>query len=196
MYMELREVADVISGYTFRGAVKSDPNGTVFVFQAKDLIQGQPMIDVRHLTKIAHDASSRTGALKKNDVLLVARGMKSGLFRSTVFASEEKSVIASSSIHIIRATDSRILPEFISLYLNSKQGQAAILDIVTGSYIGAIPRKKLERLKIPLLPLAQQKIFIQLEQNIRKQEKIREKQNQLRQNIMNATFQNFITTSS
>lgn len=192
--MEIREITKVIAGYTFRGAVKPDTSGHIFVFQAKDLIQGEPVVDISTLTKISHDVPGYTGHLKKNDVLLVARGMKAGSFRSTVFASDADNVIASSSVHIIRATDPRILPEFISLYLNSKEGQEAISQIVTGSYIGAVPRKELERLKIPLLPLERQKTFIELDQNIREQQRITNKQNEIRQNIINATFRNLIIT--
>jgi restriction endonuclease S subunit len=191
--MELHEISTIIAGYTFRGAIKPDTNGRVFVFQAKDLIQGRPVISTSILTKISHDIPGHTSYLKERDVLLIARGMKSGSFRSTVFASDAKNVIASSSVHIIRATDPRILPEFISLYLNSKKGQEAISQIVTGSYIGAVPRKKLERLKIPLLPLDQQKIFIELDQNIREQQRISNKQNEIRQNIINATFKSLTT---
>lgn len=194
MYMELREVTTIISGYTFRGAIKPDTNGHIFVFQAKDLVQDQPVIDTVALTKISHDVPGYAGYLKENDVLLVARGMKAGSFRSTLFATDADNVIASSSVHIIRVTDSRILPEFISLYLNSKKGQAAISQIVTGSYIGAVPRKELERITIPLLPPERQKIFIELDQNIREQQRITNRQNEIRQNIINATFRNLITT--
>jgi restriction endonuclease S subunit len=194
MYMELHEVSTIIAGYTFRGAIKPDINGHIFVFQAKDLIQGEPITDTSTLTKISHDIPGYMGYLKKNDVLVVARGMKAGSFRSTVFATDADNVIASSSVHVIRSADSRILPEFISLYLNSKEGQEAISQIVTGSYIGAVPRKSLEKIKIPLLPLERQKTFIELDQNIREQQRITNRQNEIRQNIINATFRNLITT--
>ncbi len=194
MYMELREIADVIAGYTFRGAIKPDKNGNIFVFQAKDLVQGRSVLNVSALTKISHDVPGFTGHLKKNDVLLVARGMKVGSFRSALFASNTEKVMASSSVHIIRPTNPDILPEFISLYLNSREGQEAIAKIVTGSYIGAVPRKELERIEIPALSLKQQMIFIELDQNIREQERITNRQNEIRKNIISGIFRNLITT--
>lgn len=194
MHLELRELSAIITGYTFRGAVRHYENGNILVFQAKDLIQGQPMFDVTTLTAISQNVPGHSGYLKKNDVLLVARGMKAGSFRSTVFLSDCENVIASSSVHIIRVTDSRVLPEFISLYLNSSDGQESISQIVTGSYIGAVPRKKLEGLKIPLLPLEQQRTFIALDQNIREQQRITYRQNEIKQNLINATFKSLICT--
>lgn len=193
MQIKLHEISTLIVGYAFRGAIEPDKNGHILVFQAKDLIQGQPVVDTSTLTAISQDVPGSAGYLRKNDVLLVARGMKAGSFRSTIFSSDAENVIASSSVHIIRGTDRRILPEFISLYLNSREGQEAISQIVTGSYVGAVPRKELERIKIPFLPLEQQRIFLELDQNIRAQQKISNRKNELRQNILSAAFRTLIT---
>lgn len=191
--MKLHEISSITAGYNFRGAIESNQNGHIFVFQAKDLIQGEPISDTGRLTRISHNVSGYETYLKRNDVLLVARGMKAGSFRSTVFTSDAPNVIASSSIHIIRVTDPHVIPEFISLFLNSKEGQEVISEIVTGSYIGAVPRKELERLKIPDLSLEQQKIIIMLDQNIRKQQKIINRQNEIRQSIVSATLRSLVT---
>ncbi|MFH1652714.1 MAG: restriction endonuclease subunit S [Pseudomonadota bacterium] len=192
MYKKLHDIAIVIAGYTFRGAVKSDNNGDISVFQAKDLVQGRPFEDARILTKISHLIPAYTGHLKKNDILLVARGMKSGTFRSTIFVSEAPNVIASSSVHVIRITAADILPEYISHYLNSKDGQEALTQIVSGSYIGVLPRKELEKIKIPTPSLEKQNAIIHLHSNILEQQKIIERQNQIKQNIIDATFRNLM----
>jgi restriction endonuclease S subunit len=186
--MELREVATVIAGYAFRGAIKPDVSGATSVFQAKDLVQGEPFDDTASLTRISHELPGYSGHLRKNDVLLVARGMKSGAFRSTVFTADDLNVVASSSVHVIRITSSEVLPEYISLFLNSREGQSAVASIVTGSYIGAVPRRELEKIKIPKLPLSKQRSLVNLSRNIEEQQKILERKKQIRQNIINATF--------
>ena len=191
--MELHEISTVIAGYTFRGAVKPDSEGHIFVFQAKDMVQSEPIIDTSSLTRISHEVPGYTGQLKNGDVLLVARGMKAGSFRSTIFSSDDDNVIASSSVHVIRITDNQILPEFLSLYLNSKEGQESISQIVTGSYIGAVPRRALEKIKIPLLPLERQRTFVELDTNIRGQQRITNRQNKIKEDIINATFRKLIT---
>jgi len=179
----------VIAGYTFRGAIRPDSSGDVFVFQAKDLVQAEPCEDVSDLTKISHESLRATNYLMKNDILLVARGMKSGAFRSTVFVSEALNVIASSSVHIIRITSQKALPCYVSHYLNSKRGQASLTQIVSGSYIGVLPRKKLlEEIKIPVPPLQTQQAIIKLYRNIKDQQKIVSRQNIIKQNILNETF--------
>lgn len=186
--MELNDIATVIAGYTFRGAIKPDSNGNISVFQAKDLVQGQPFSDTISLSKISQELPGYAGFLRKNDVLLVARGMKSGAFRSTVFMSDEQNVVASSSVHVIRVTSLEVLPEYISVFLNSREGQLALVSTVTGSYIGAIPRSELGRIKIPLVALSKQRALASLHRNIQEQQEILDREKVVRQNIISAVI--------
>lgn len=191
--MQIKNIAEVISGYTFRLAIKPEKGGNIFVFQARDIVQNVPFSDAYTLTKISHDTLGNAGYLKKNDILLIARGMKSGAFRSTVFVSDEPNVIASSSVHVIRITTPDALPEYVSHYLNSKEGQDSLSQIVSGSYIGALPRKELENIKIPIPSLQNQAIIVSLHRNIQEQQKILERKNEINQNIFGATFRSLTT---
>lgn len=193
MHTKLHHVSEVIAGYTFRGAVKPDITGNLFVFQAKDLVQGLPFENTETLTKISHDTPGYSGRLQKNDVLLVARGMRSGAFRSTIFIADESNVIPSSSVHVIRVTSKDVLPEYLSHYLNSKEGQDALSQIISGSYIGALPRKGLEKIDIPIPSLRKQEALINLFRNIREQQKIIDREKKIKQNIINATFKSLST---
>lgn len=190
MHMKLHDIATIIAGYTFRGAIMPDKNGGLLVFQAKDLVRGAFVTDVSMLTPIAFDPTGYAGHLKKDDVLVIARGMKTGAFRSTVFKSDASNVIASSSVHIIRITTPDVLPEYVSHYLNSKNGQDFLSEIVTGSYIGALPRRLLEQLKIPVPDLRKQRAIVDLYHNMQMQQKILVRKNELKQQILDATFTN------
>lgn len=190
--MELRALATVIAGRHFRDAIEPVSNGSVCVFQARDLVQGEPFEDSNKLTRISAEFPGYDGFLKKNDVLLIARGMKAGSFRSTVFASDASNVIASSSVHVLRIISPVVLPEYVSCYLNSKEGQAALLEIVSGSYIGAIPRRELERIDIPILPMRSQETLVKLYDNMREQQRILDREKELKQNIVNATFASLV----
>lgn len=190
--MEIHEFATVLSGYAFREAIRPEADGHTFVFQAKDLVQGVPVTDVDDLQKVSQSIPVHTGHLKRYDVLLIARGMKPGAFRSTVFDSNNENVIASASVHIIRVASRNILPEFLSLYLNSNDGQNALFGIVTGSYIGMLPRKKLEKITVPIPPLKKQKALVRLYQNIREQQRIVHRQTEIKQGIIDATLKRSI----
>lgn len=188
--MHINEIAEVVAGYAFRGAITSDVAGNALVFQAKDLVQGDPFNDVSTLAKIFHDTPGHAGYLKRNDILLVARGMKSGSFRSTVFASDVPNVIASSSVHVIRIISTDVLPEYVSHYLNSKEGQDALSQIVSGSYVGALPRKELEQIDVPIPTLRKQEAIVSLYNNMRAQQQILDRKSEIKQNIINEAFRN------
>lgn len=182
----------MIPGYAFRGAIKPDDSGNAFVLQAKDLGIGSPVEGTGTLTKIVFDAP-HSSSLKMHDVLIVARGMKAGAFRSTLFNAKAMNVIASASVHVIRITSPNVLPEYLSHYLNSKKGQDDLSGIVTGSYIGAIPRRSLEQVRIPVPDLKKQKAIVDLYKNIQAQQKILDRKKELKQQIIEATFKNLTT---
>ena len=162
MQTKITNVADIINGYTFRGAIETIKNSDVFVLQAKDIIQGQNISDTNKLTPIAFKGVRTASFLQKNDVVVVSRGTGAGSFRSVVFNSNEN-VIASSSLLILRIKKKEILPEYVSLYLNSSYGQNKILETVVGSYIHAISRKKFEEeIKIPIPSLEKQESLVKL----------------------------------
>jgi restriction endonuclease S subunit len=187
--MKLGDIAQVIPGYAFRGAIKPDITGDTFVLQAKDLVQGLPITGTDTLTSIALEVAY-SSFLQKHDVLLVSRGMKAGSFRSTVFMAEDTNVIASASVHVIRPATLNVIPEYLSHYLNSKKGQDDLTQIVTGSYIGAIPRRSLEQIRIPIPDLNKQKAIVDLFNNIQAQQKLLDRKKQLKQQIIEATFKN------
>lgn len=192
--MYIKEISQVIPGYTFRGAIQQDNSGNSFVIQAKNVIRGMLYVDERLLTRIVNPSNGRVTSLQNGDVLLVARGMKAGAFRSTVFASDTQNVIASSSVHIIRVTRSHILPEYLSYYLNSAQGQYALSQIVSGSYIGAILRRRLENeIDIPVPPIQTQKTLVDLFENLQAQQHICEQKNEIHQQIINGLFRKVAT---
>ena len=188
MKQEIKKIANILPGYTFRSAVEPDPRGDTWVFQAKDVVQGVPFNTVSSLTKISHTVVGKTGRLEKNDIILVARGMKTGTFRSTTFMVNSPHVVASSSVYIIRITHPDCIPEYVSLYLNSKDGQNALMGIVSGSFVGVLLKHRLEELEIPLPTLDQQKLIIALQGNIRAQETLVVRQLQLKRDIADALF--------
>jgi restriction endonuclease S subunit len=105
---------------------------------------------------------------------------------------DRSDILASSSLIIIRVKDTKILPEYIAIYLNSLEWQNEILNAVMGSYVKAISRKKFEEIKIPIPPLIKQKNMVWLSHNIIQQEKIYNRKKELKQQIFTATLKNII----
>lgn len=192
MQYKLRVLANTFSGYGFRGAIKPDWKGGCVVLQAKDITANENFSHIANLTPINYSTNLQNYLLRQGDVLLVSRAVGRGSFKSSVFIAENENVIASSLLLVIRIINKMILPEYLSLYLNSSEGQNKLMETVSGSYVKAISRIKLENLTIPTPSIESQKIFVQLSQNIKRQQKIKDKQIQLKQEIINALFTQII----
>ncbi len=190
MQQKIKDYADIISGYTFRGAVETDKNGNAFVLQAKNIISGQTITDNEGLTRVLFGGSRGSYFLQNGDVIVVSRGTGIGSFKSAVWRSADENILASSSLFILRITDNKLSPEYLSLYFNSPLGQKQLFKIVSGSYIQTIPRSQFKELDIPIPPLQRQQHIIDLADNIKQQEKIIQRQTQIKQEIINASFIN------
>ncbi len=194
MHLKIKEIAEIVSGYTFRGAIEDDPKGDVFVLQAKNIGLHQDVVDIADLVKVSANAMRAPYFLEYNDILLVSRGSSElGAFRSALFATDQPNVMPSSSVHVIRITDATVLPKYLSLYLNSDIGQKALLQIVTGgSYIQSILIKNLMDIKIPIPAMHMQTSIIGLYDNVSKQEQLRKRKQDLQKTMINACFGEFV----
>lgn len=191
MFKKLQEIAEVRSGYTFRGAFNHQRDGDIFVIQAKDLKIDNESLKIGDLQKVGSDSLRNPFFLQYNDILIVSRGTGAGSFRSTVFTSEKENIIASSSVYIIRVKGLDVLPKYLSLYLNSNEGQKKIMETIIGSsYVQSIVIKNLINLSIPIPSIDKQKTIIELSENIKEQEKIIIRKKQLKENILNSVFIN------
>ena len=191
METKITDFTDIINGYAFRGAIETIKNGDIFVLQAKDIVQGQNIENTEKLTPIAFNGTHTASFLQNNDVVIVSRGTGVGSFRSVVFIGNNTNIIASASLLILRVKKKEVLSEYISLYLNSLDGQNKILQTVVGSYIQAISRKKFEEeIIIPIPSLKKQQSLINLHQNIKQQEQIYKQRKELKQQIIGAIINN------
>jgi restriction endonuclease S subunit len=188
MHKKLSEIADIVSGYTFRGSIENDPKGDIFVLQAKNISINQDILNTNDLITVSDKSIRNPYFLEHNDILLVSRGSGAGSFRSAVFASDDINVMPSSSVHV---KDVTVLPKYVSLYLNSQDGQKTLAQIVTGaSYIQSILVKNLTDFPIPIPPIHTQKSIISLHENIIDQEQIFKRKQEIQKTIINASFTN------
>jgi len=138
MQQKLKEIADLILGFTFRGAIVPDQNGDSFVFQAKNIVGDKADVGLQNLVKISFKGFRGAHFLQKSDIVLTLRGANVGSFRAAVVRGDVKNVIVPSSVMIIRPINQKVLSEYLAAYFNSMDGQKNILKAVTGSYIQTI----------------------------------------------------------
>lgn len=184
----LKEVTAVIAGYTFRGALNSIPDGNTKVMLAKN-INENGTINYSDLTQVNLVPPRTNAFIAQNDILLSSRG----IFRAGVFDKDLKNIIAASSLFILRTKDKSVIPQYLSIYLNSKTGQKSIQKILTGSTIKTILRRTLENLEIPIPPPSIQKQIIDISENWKEREKLLNQKINLSKNIAEGTIKQFLT---
>jgi restriction endonuclease S subunit len=145
----LDSICEICLGYAFRGKILPEDNGVISVIQPKNILSG----DFSDLVKVSDETVRRKHCLNKNSILITNRGV----FKSCVFNSF-KNTVASGGIFIPSVKDdSNILPEYISAYLNSLEGQKQLFSLQETMTIAAITLKTLKQIEIPVIPLEKQK---------------------------------------
>lgn len=192
-FMEKKRIGDLVSlfsGYAFRGAVKNTDSGSMLVIQAKDIDPDNYIFNEEALTKIDQEIPRSNSYLQKNDVLLVSRGSGAGSFRTSVFKLENENTVASSTLYILRVKTNELIPEYLSLYLNSREGQGLLSFIASGSYIKSLNRAPLEGLEIPLPNMERQKLLVALFKNVKDQERLLDRKNSIINNLLSTSIKN------
>lgn len=183
----LKEITEIIAGYTFRTALKTEEGGKNLVIQAKD-VTNKLIVDESKLANIKQQSFKTNALVRENDVIISARGK----FRAGIFKSNLNNVIASSSVYILRLIDENIKPEFLAIYLNSTIGQKEISKLLTGGAIQTILRKDLEDLSVIIPSLEKQKIVIDLYNNNNQMQKLLNSKKEIINNIAERTITNIL----
>ena len=186
--IRIKDITDVIAGYTFRTAIKNDTDGNMQVIQAKD-IQHDNQINCEDLPKVSIDNLRSSATLKQNDVLLSCRGV----FRAGVLTEDLKNAIGSASLYILRIKSEKVLPEYLSIYLNSNAGQKQIQQVLSGSTIKTILRRELAELPVILPSIQKQKQIIEIQRNWKKREELLNRKITLNNNIANGAIDYLLT---
>lgn len=157
---QLKDISEVILGYTFRSKLEKQVDGDVLVLQARNIIED---IIIKETDLLRVDlGNNRTNAFaKNNDVVLSSRGS----FRSAVIRTTSGTVVASSSVYLLRLKTEEVLPEYLAIYLNSDFAQKQIKEKITGVVINALLRRNVEELEIIIPSLEAQKKAVSIYYN-------------------------------
>lgn len=141
---KLSDLVNIRSGYTFRAAVDSFPEGDTQVIQAGDL---GFQFDFARRPSIAFPGEDKH-LLKKGDILVSARGFA----KATLFKDGLHKAVASSSLFVLTPKHPYVNPEFIAMFFNSERGMKAVFDLGSSGSIRSITKESLGRITIPEIP--------------------------------------------
>jgi restriction endonuclease S subunit len=132
--------------------------GEVVYLQSKYFDEYGQLHSVLHPDLMTEDISEKH-LLKDGDVLFAAKGTKNF---AAVYQHHDKPAVASTSFFVIRLTDDKVLPEYLTWFLNNPSAQRLLKGKALGTSIPSISKQVLEELELPVPGIETQKVILQI----------------------------------
>lgn len=165
-FYKLRQICDVRSGFPFRSAIDSLPEGDVAVVQMRD-IEIESDIQWGVLPHVELPTSRKPEYLCDGDILFTTRG---GRNAALAISDLQQKAVTATNLFVLRLTPiAEALPEFIAWQINQPPAQKYLASASTGTRILNVTRPALEQLSITLPPLQIQRQIVELNQLARQE---------------------------
>lgn len=185
--MKIGDLVEISAGFPLRGSVDALPMGEVSIIQMRD-VSVEDGVDWDSAAKITLPTKREPVWLRSGDIIFAARGAKN--YAVTLLNIPDRAV-CSPHFFVLRSKG-MCDPEFLAWQINQKPAQDYFKRTATGSYILNIRREALEKLRIMLPPLAQQKTIIRHFQTAMAEKRVLEALIKNRKQEIEAIAQNLI----
>lgn len=162
MWNILKQVANIRTGYTFRGKITETVDGNAHILQIKDLRRQyselrMSELNAETLPKILWHGNQST-LLKSNSIVIPSRGEH----YNAILFNQKIDVVPTSQTLVITVKTSGILPGFICWTINQRETQQYLHCESRGSSIPLLSKSSLELLPIQVPPLSIQNKILNL----------------------------------
>lgn len=179
----------LFSGYSFRGKVLHDSEGTHRVIQLKDFQDNYSSIG-QNCVLVDGGKIKPKYLLEDGDILFISKG--SNNFSVVYEKKDNVPTISSSSTFVIRLNKNVALPEYVSWYMNQNIVQSYLKQNLMGTYIQNINRPTVEEIPIALPNLETQKRIAKLSDLHNKEQKMLSEIKELRSVLIQQQLLNSI----
>ena len=173
-------------GFSVKGAVTHEVDGTHQVIMSKHLTPGEPYrYDEEHELRITPARSVENYRLEPGDILFMSRGIGN---YAVLLEDIPNDSIASLTFYILRAKQ-EIDPRYLAWCINQQPFQAQLSGVRTGAGTPMIPRKMFAEMCIPLPPLEEQQKIARLGNLLGQEQRLLrqlQEATQLRQRLLGA----------
>ncbi len=160
MKINLKEIASVWTGHSFRSKLEPDPDGNVSVIQMKDLTEDN-LLNTKDLVQIAMQDLKERHIVKTNDLAFRSRGQTN---TAALIDKKLKDAVIAAPLLRIRVKSDSVMPEYLCWFINQPTSQAALQSKATGTVVRMIGKPALENLEIIVPSLDAQKKIIKIYQ--------------------------------
>lgn len=156
----LSQCATVAPGYSPKGALVHDPEGTHQIVMAKHLVPGEPYRFSREHDelRILPPGKPERYLVASGDILFMAKGASN---YPVLIETVPPTTIASSTFYILRVHEG-VDPVYLTWCLGQQPLLNYLAEIRTGSGMPMIPREEFKGAPVPLPPLETQRQIARL----------------------------------
>jgi hypothetical protein len=152
--VKIKECALVLPGYSLKGALHHEPDGTIQVISSKHLDKDEPYVyQEEHQLKTKNGPGMERCFLEPGNILFMSRGNHN---YGVLLKEFPRPAITTLTFYVIKANEEIIKPCYLAWCLNQNPMKNKLNEIRTGAGMPMIPRAELGDLLIPLPSLDQQ----------------------------------------
>lgn len=156
MKVNLKKIASVQMGHSFRSKLEPDPNGNISVIQMKDLSEDN-RLNTQELVQIDMQDLKGHHRVKLNDLAFRSRGQTN---TAALIDQDVSDAVIAAPLLRIRVESDSVMPAYLWWFINQPSSQAALQSKATGTAVRMIGKPALEDLEIVVPDLdVQQKII-------------------------------------
>lgn len=143
---KLGEIAEIRTGYPFRGRIERAEDGNCLMVQMGDVqANAGEVADVQ--TRVALPQGPGKHVLHYGDVLFTGRGMRN---EAATFVGATGDVIAAPHLFVLRTNGGVAFPDYLTWFLNLPETQEQIRAMRRGSAVPFVPMTTFAKLEVPL----------------------------------------------
>jgi hypothetical protein len=190
MIKTLSELADVRSGYAFRGRPARVDRGGIMLVQMRDLDSATGWVQESNLEQIEPPPNWEKYRLRLHDVVLAARGDNN---QGAQFGGNTEALPASNLLVLRIRPGCELHPFFLVWYLNLPQTRAQLRQMRTGSNIPFIPIESLKGLPVPVPSNEMQQHIFGLNELFQTEQRLMTQLQERKKELMAGVFQCLLT---
>jgi restriction endonuclease S subunit len=142
----LGEIAEIRTGYPFRGRIERVESGNCRLVQMGDVRASTgEVVDVQ--SRVALPDGPGKHVLHYGDVLFVGRGVRND---AATFVADCGDVVAAPHLFVLRPNCDLAFPDYLTWFLNLPETQEKIQTLRSGSAVPFVPMAMFAELEVPL----------------------------------------------
>jgi restriction endonuclease S subunit len=155
----LKDIANIRSGYTFRGKAQAKRGSGIHMLQIRDL-KDNFEIESRELLEIDWSGNNRMPTIEHHEIAIIARGSTN----NAALMKGDSKVIPSNQLLIVTIKSEQVIPAYVCWWLNRPTTQNKLAELHVGTSIPSLSKKELLGLDIFLPDTRTQQQVIRLSQ--------------------------------